>query len=57
MWKEEIGRESGKGDSGRLVETVLRGMGPAPTRTGEVEHMGPTPTDRFSHGESGLHCT
>ena len=23
----------------------------------EVRHTGPTPTDRFSHGESGLHYT
>ena len=23
----------------------------------EVWQAGPTPTDRFSHGESGLHCT
>ena len=23
----------------------------------EVRQAGPTPTDRFSHGESGLHCT
>ena len=23
----------------------------------EARHIGPTPTDRFSHGESGPHCT